>query len=762
MIEMLDQLLPGEDQRVGRTLQQAFKKAGIAAHVKTAVEAAEAGSEAAGVTLRLAGGAEVTAERVLVAVGRRPLSAGLGYEEAGVRDRPRRLRRHRRELPHGPRRRLRGGRRGGPAAPRALGLPPGRHRRRERRDRLATCTATGRSSPTACSARRRSRAAASPRTGRRPRASTHEVAHVRFNGNSKAVCDGDADGFVRIVCEPGGGRVLGASLIGPHVTELVHELALAAHSGLTLGRRRWRPSTPTRRSPRRSARPRSPASGAACTASERWRPGTTDRRRAATAGRRLARTPAASRRGSSTRRRRRGSTAPPAPSSTSCELHTVCREARCPNKGECYASGTATFLILGDVCTRACTLLRRGGRGQERGGRVRCRGAASPACAPSTQDEPRRVGEAARRLGLRHVVDHQRDARRPAGRRRGAVRGGHRRRPRRGAGRRPSRCSSPTWAATKRRCAPCSPPAPTCSTTTSRPSRACTRRCGRRRGYERSLAAARARRRVGARARAASPRRPRARRRRGRARPRAAAAPARPPARQDRPHGRPRRDRDEVAAVLADAAAAGADAVTIGQYLQPNAGCLPVARYVTPEEFEGYERRGAALGPHRGRGALRALVLPGRRAAGARRMSGEAPSASPPSRRRGAVRRRRPPAADAPRSWSSTSTTRCCGRATSSRRRGTCAPATASGSSWTRRAGRRRSAPPTWPPRRAAEQTGLIHDDGLLSVIAHAIIEGLGGGPAGAVELTAQAIIVAWSRAENFGLYDDVLPCLGR
>ena len=62
----------------------------------------------------------------------------------------------------------------------------------------------------------------------------HEVAHVRFNGNSKAVCDGDADGFVRIVCEPGGGSVLGASLVGPHVTELVHELALAAHGGLTL------------------------------------------------------------------------------------------------------------------------------------------------------------------------------------------------------------------------------------------------------------------------------------------------------------------------------------------------------------------------------------------------------------------------------------------------------------------------------------------------------------------------------------------------
>ncbi len=53
---------------------------------------------------------------------------------------------------------------------------------------------------------------------------------------------------------------------------------------------------------------------------------------------------------------------------------------------------------------------------------------------------------------------------------------------------------------------------------------------------------------------------------------------------------------DEVGEALADAAAAGVDAVTIGQYLQPQADCLPVARYVTPEEFEDYERRGAALG----------------------------------------------------------------------------------------------------------------------------------------------------------------------
>src|SRR5882724_11529785 len=38
----------------------------------------------------------------------------------------------------------------------------------------------------------------------------------------------------------------------------------------------------------------------------------------------------------------------------SLELHTVCESARCPNMGECWEHGTATFMILGDICTRAC------------------------------------------------------------------------------------------------------------------------------------------------------------------------------------------------------------------------------------------------------------------------------------------------------------------------------------------------------------------------------------------------------------------------
>jgi lipoic acid synthetase len=70
------------------------------------------------------------------------------------------------------------------------------------------------------------------------------------------------------------------------------------------------------------------------------------------------------------------------------DLHTVCEEARCPNVAECWNSGTATFMILGDTCTRSCGFCAvKTGR-------------------PSFLDteEPERVAEAARLMDLRHLV----------------------------------------------------------------------------------------------------------------------------------------------------------------------------------------------------------------------------------------------------------------------------------------------------------------------------------------------------------------------
>jgi len=231
VVEMLDQLLPGEDRRVGRTLQQAFKKNGIAVHVKTAVEAAA--SSEAGVTVRLAGGRELTAARVLVAVGRRPVSAGMGYAEAGVAIDARGF-----VVTDGTCRTTLGG---VFAAGDVAGPPLLAHWAYHQGMIAAENAVTGAalecdrslvpncvfSSPEVASCGLTEDAAAAAGVA-------HEVAQVRFGGNSKAVIEGEPDGFVRLVCEPGGGRLLGASLVGPHVTELVHELALAVHSGLTL------------------------------------------------------------------------------------------------------------------------------------------------------------------------------------------------------------------------------------------------------------------------------------------------------------------------------------------------------------------------------------------------------------------------------------------------------------------------------------------------------------------------------------------------
>jgi lipoic acid synthetase len=70
------------------------------------------------------------------------------------------------------------------------------------------------------------------------------------------------------------------------------------------------------------------------------------------------------------------------------QLETVCDNARCPNRMECYSQKTATFMILGNICTRACGFCAVP-RGRPE---------------PPASDEPERVAEAAARLGLRHVV----------------------------------------------------------------------------------------------------------------------------------------------------------------------------------------------------------------------------------------------------------------------------------------------------------------------------------------------------------------------
>jgi lipoic acid synthetase len=71
------------------------------------------------------------------------------------------------------------------------------------------------------------------------------------------------------------------------------------------------------------------------------------------------------------------------------DLHTVCESARCPNMGECWEHGAATFMILGDICTRACGF---------------CAVPSGKPAGPPDEEEPLRVAEAVQKMGLRYAV----------------------------------------------------------------------------------------------------------------------------------------------------------------------------------------------------------------------------------------------------------------------------------------------------------------------------------------------------------------------
>jgi lipoic acid synthetase len=71
------------------------------------------------------------------------------------------------------------------------------------------------------------------------------------------------------------------------------------------------------------------------------------------------------------------------------QIHTICEEGRCPNRGECYGQKTATFLLMGPVCTRACAF---------------CQVDKGHSPMPLDAQEPQKVAEAVELLGLRYVV----------------------------------------------------------------------------------------------------------------------------------------------------------------------------------------------------------------------------------------------------------------------------------------------------------------------------------------------------------------------
>ena len=236
-------------------------------------------------------------------------------------------------------------------------------------------------------------------------------------------------------------------------------------------------------------------------------------------------------------------------------LHTVCEDARCPNVGDCWNRGTATFMILGDVCTRACGF---------------CAVKTGLPGLPPDPEEPRRVAEAVARMGLRHAVitsvnrDDQADG--GASIFAACIREIRRRLP---------GCAVevliPDFKGDRDALQTVIDARPDVLNHNTETVPRLYRRVRPDATYARSLELLR----------------------RADERRRSGALPMKTKSGLMVGLGE---TREELRTTLSDLRRAGCDIATIGQYLQPHARRLPVERYYTPEEFDALRRDGEALG----------------------------------------------------------------------------------------------------------------------------------------------------------------------
>jgi dihydrolipoamide dehydrogenase len=231
VVELMDQVLPGNDRRVVRSAQDTLEGMGVEFHLGDAVETIERTGGRMRSTLR--SGAVLDSEIVMSAVGRKPASDGLGLAEAGIEmDRAAvKADEHFRTNVEGVYAvgDLIGGMmlahvaeeegilaaRNAVAELRTVGAEA--HLESMRYDCVPACVYTF---PEIA-------VVGSSRDGAKEHGVDAIQAVAKFAANGKALGEGEGEGFVQIVAEKGTGRIVGCQIVGPHAVEIIHEVALA-------------------------------------------------------------------------------------------------------------------------------------------------------------------------------------------------------------------------------------------------------------------------------------------------------------------------------------------------------------------------------------------------------------------------------------------------------------------------------------------------------------------------------------------------------
>ena len=238
VVELMDQVLPGNDKRVVKQTQASLEEMGVAFHLGDAVEAVERVDGRMRSTLR--SGAVLESDIVMSAVGRVPNSAGFGFEEAGVEFDRRAVRvdEHLHTslegvyavgdliggmmLAHVAEEEGVVAARNAVAELRTVGAEV--HLETVRYDCIPACVYTF---PEVA-------VVGSGRDSAKERGIDAVQVVAKFAANGKALGEGESDGFVQLAAEKGTGLIVGCQIVGPHAVETIHEVAVAMRHDLTV------------------------------------------------------------------------------------------------------------------------------------------------------------------------------------------------------------------------------------------------------------------------------------------------------------------------------------------------------------------------------------------------------------------------------------------------------------------------------------------------------------------------------------------------
>jgi dihydrolipoamide dehydrogenase len=230
MVEMLPQMLPLEDKRIAKQFQGVYRKRGIEVLLKTKVESIEEYA-ADHVVARLSDGSHLSVEKILISVGRKPNSSDIGLEDAGVQTDARGYVVVDDHLQtSAPNIYAIGDVNGGLMLAHVASYEAfvavdnclGTERLRDLRS-TPSCTY---SHPEVASVGLNEEQALE--NGFQPVTGTY-----RFSALGKALAMGEDVGYVQLVVDKETDLVLGANMMGPHVTDIIHEVAIAVQNGLT-------------------------------------------------------------------------------------------------------------------------------------------------------------------------------------------------------------------------------------------------------------------------------------------------------------------------------------------------------------------------------------------------------------------------------------------------------------------------------------------------------------------------------------------------